>query len=550
MIASLIVAPLLMIQAEQAPCYVRSPGRCDTHYQQVREAQDRRDSAAKAVQEDIATFPTVGLAALGAIGDQAACDRIVGFLGDVRPPVRLAAASALALCGRQSDVPAIIERLNGEQSGPVRAALLEALGFAGGEVAIAELQNQYTAAEDKMPVLYGLLQASVYGGPSVTDRANLPYSEIMALITPDRGEEARLAAYFLSRLTDLPSVINGVHIREAYTAMRDPTIKALILRLARQYTERPDMIAFASAALLEEGGHLGVEALRTLAAIDPSEATTQQLLTLAAGGDRYVAQAALAALATRSGLEDERREAAQRAITSDSKWIQVRGFELLFVLDKPAALSVAKAWLDEGRYYRSFRIAAVLAGDDEGKALLDAYRAENPDTVLAAEFPGADLPQPDPRPTPPYSEAQALTSGRVVLETTKGEIVIAFNPRTPFAVHNFVRYVEAGGMNASYWHRVIPGFVAQWGQSRSEVRQNWGAVRDNVQVGQHTPGTVGMATAGKDTGGTQFFINTTYNMHLNGRYTVVGQVIDGYDVALAIDEGDKVISARFDQAPK
>ena len=69
-------------------------------------------------------------------------------------------------------------------------------------------------------------------------------------------------------------------------------------------------------------------------------------------------------------------------------------------------------------------------------------------------------------------------------------------------------------------------------------------VRDEVSPRKHRRGTVGLATTGKDTGGSQFFINLSPNLHLDGRYTLFGEVTRGMDVADKLEVGDKIISAR------
>ncbi len=71
-----------------------------------------------------------------------------------------------------------------------------------------------------------------------------------------------------------------------------------------------------------------------------------------------------------------------------------------------------------------------------------------------------------------------------------------------------------------FFHRVITNFVA------------------------HTKGTVGMATTGKDTGGSQFFFNTADNIHLNGRYTIFARAIKGLHVVEKLEVCDRIISIK------
>ena len=136
----------------------------------------------------------------------------------------------------------------------------------------------------------------------------------------------------------------------------------------------------------------------------------------------------------------------------------------------------------------------------------------------------------------------AATEKRLVFETTRGKIVVAMSPDTPFAAWNFVQLAEYGLLDNIMWHRVIPNFVAQAGARNDLEGRSWGTIREEWG-GTHAPYTVGVATAGRDTGSRQFFINTRHNLHLDNRYTVFGKVIEGFDVVDALEEGDWITRA-------
>ena len=91
------------------------------------------------------------------------------------------------------------------------------------------------------------------------------------------------------------------------------------------------------------------------------------------------------------------------------------------------------------------------------------------------------------------------------------------------------------------FHRVIPNFVVQGGCPRGD---GWGgpgyAIRDEYSDEPYGRGTVGIATSGKDTGGSQFFITHSPQPHLEARYTVFGQVIEGMDVVDQLVIGDVI----------
>ncbi len=90
---------------------------------------------------------------------------------------------------------------------------------------------------------------------------------------------------------------------------------------------------------------------------------------------------------------------------------------------------------------------------------------------------------------------------------------------------------------------VIANFVAQGGDPEGTGLGGPGySIREELYPVEHIKGTVGMATSGKDTGGSQFFFNTAENIHLNNHYTVFARVIKGMDIINGIEVGDKIIS--------
>lgn len=120
------------------------------------------------------------------------------------------------------------------------------------------------------------------------------------------------------------------------------------------------------------------------------------------------------------------------------------------------------------------------------------------------------------------------------LETEKGNIVIQLFPdKAPLAVNSFVFLARQGWYDGVTFHRVIPGFVAQAGDPSGTGRGNPGYFFD-TEVSDllfTKPGLVGMANSGPDTNGSQFFITYAPAAHLNGAYTIFGQVISGLEIA-------------------
>jgi cyclophilin family peptidyl-prolyl cis-trans isomerase len=105
---------------------------------------------------------------------------------------------------------------------------------------------------------------------------------------------------------------------------------------------------------------------------------------------------------------------------------------------------------------------------------------------------------------------------------------------------------EAGTFGRTTFHRVVPGFVAQGGDPRGDGYGGTSRiVSTEVSGARFERGAVGIALAGPDTGGTQFFITLTDSPHLDARYPYIGRVISGMNVADRLMTGDEIISARI-----
>ncbi|WP_207499482.1 peptidylprolyl isomerase [Heyndrickxia sp. MSNUG] len=111
----------------------------------------------------------------------------------------------------------------------------------------------------------------------------------------------------------------------------------------------------------------------------------------------------------------------------------------------------------------------------------------------------------------------------------------------PGTVANFEKLANEGFYNGLTFHRVIPGFVSQGGCPNGTGTGGPGyTIKCETQGNPHThvPGSLSMAHAGKDTGGSQFFIVHESQPHLNGVHTVFGKVTSGLEAAKAMRNGD------------
>ena len=128
-----------------------------------------------------------------------------------------------------------------------------------------------------------------------------------------------------------------------------------------------------------------------------------------------------------------------------------------------------------------------------------------------------------------------INSGtKVKLETSMGDIVIELYSEMPITAGNFEKLVNQGFYDGVIFHRVIDGFMIQGGDPTGTGTGGPGyKIQDeftNTNLDKNNRGTISMANAGPNTGGSQFFINLADNNFLDGKHPVFGKVIEGMDV--------------------
>ena len=140
---------------------------------------------------------------------------------------------------------------------------------------------------------------------------------------------------------------------------------------------------------------------------------------------------------------------------------------------------------------------------------------------------------------------------KVIFETDSGNIEFnLFSEDAPNTVENFTKLVDEGFYNGLSFHRVIPGFMAQGGcpntrEGSSGMPGTGGPgykIKCEINSNKHITGSLSMAHAGKNTGGSQFFIVYEPQPHLDGVHTVFGKTYN-MDVVLKLKNGSKIIKA-------
>jgi len=451
---------------------------------------------------------------------------------DLSPEVAGRLATAVE---RQADVAArawLVRAAGSLQGEPWQRVSQRAVTDAAPGVRIALARNLVTRKDAADRDLVGLLLADQERGvrvAAIEAAGALPWDEawILALRSMLDLRDADLQA----RALPLLAVHGALEEPEGWV---HPTVEPAI---------RAGMLATLSDPVALEGYATGdpapVVRSRAVERLLEIEAGPEVLLRLMAAADPIVAGLAAQGLAERHAPGVVEAIGAQAVSRNDYDGI----------LGMLQALATATGGLPpqpmpkpgtEADYLR-MRVAPLT--HDPDPSLRQAARA------LAAFLslpPGGEV---APPPLPSWTVFDGLLGARV--KTERGEFVIAFHPdEAPYTVWRWIQSAEAGYFDGLAFHRVVPDFVVQGGDPRGDGYGGPGfSVPDEFSPLPFRTGSVGMATSGPDTAGSQWFVTLSPQPHLTGAYTELGEVVQGLDVLRRLRQGDRVLSVVIERKP-
>jgi len=498
----------------------------------IAEAADRRDASAAVWSAALASADPAervqAVRGLGRIGGDSVIPALLPLLGASDASVRVEAAFALAITASETPTiqdeveQALLARLRTEADPAVRAVLLRALGNCGG-----------AATQDRLRAYFQttVFQKTVFQ----TQASPTPDAEAATLLADERAALAQAVGLLWSyRRAALPAI--------------DPELVQQLLAASTGTEPMAEMAAFALARARKEPAvqHQATALKKAFAA---SQSAGARIFLL-----RALSQT-VAADNSKEWLRAQRsNQFAGRVLTGNER------IELQTVLAgqlQGAALRVAVAGSLRSAVSAE-RIAVIqtlLNRPADIEALRDLLQAQTQlqpaDRVWlapllqppsGAETVSAEGTEPKSA-TPAYADAQAAVGRRFRLLTLRGAIDIVLLPEAVYTAANFAALADRGFYNNTIFHRVIGNFVAQGGDptATGEGGPGW-RIREELSQLPHAPGYVGMATSGKDSAGSQFFINTGRNPHLDWHYTVFAKVEAGLPAALALRQGDVLLA--------
>ena len=290
-----------------------------------------------------------------------------------------------------------------------------------------------------------------------------------------------------------------------------------------------------------------------------------------AGDSQVVVRLAL--LSTLKAFETVRQNRAfvDRCLTDADSGVRAAAVESLASTEDPSVLvsiadALAKAGADRDPDVAIAAIAAAekMRGSPGARALVEAASRDPRPLVarlarraLVRSFQGdpASLPGPRYAGRAPADYATLLAEARkpwlARVETARGAFTIRLlGSQAPLTVVNFLDLARKKYFDGVSIHRVVPNFVIQDGDPTGTGNGGPGyEIRDEINAVPYLRGSVGMALSGPDTGGSQWFVTQAPQPHLDGIYTVFGQVSAGQDVVDRIEQGDRILRVTVSEAP-
>lgn len=450
------------------------------------------------------------------------------LLADPDPRVRGWAARGLGLAGVGKDLAALRPLLDDREPGPTIQALRAARALLTG--------GKGTAPADWVPRLLELFAAP---HPGVRVSA-LEAAGAWPLATP---QAAALGEALVLRATEGQGRERGVALVALATG-RHPRASALVADAAVAL-EDPDVRAHAA----EAAGLLGASGILDRLVDDPApEVRTVAVETRLAAAEKDAQRAA---------------RLAQQGLSDSDPGVLATVFGWL--ADHPVLPVSALAEILQHERQRSDDVA--VAGVEALAARAEAEAGERAAAVALLEKAVAGggyvlrreagdalgrLGQPVPA-LRPVETGKDLDDYREIIQrtrrpqdveirTAKGTIRVRLAcPEAPLTCLNFLQLAGQGFYNGLGFHRVVPDFVVQGGDPRGDGSGGLGYdIRDEINRQRYRRGAVGMARSGPDTGDSQFFLTLSEQPHLDGGYTLFGQVTAGEDVLDRLVADDRI----------
>ena len=429
---------------------------------------------------------------LGRLKDRAAVKPLLGMLDPAAKPgleVVVSAVRALGQIGAAEAAAPLARLASDPATDPnVRLDAVAALGELRAPDGLPVLQDLMT---DEWPAM----RAAAIRAAAAADPES--FIAVIASLSPD--PHWRVRAALANALAALPAEAVAERLRSMLQDEDKRVIPAVLTALGR--IKAPELRDILLQRIEDADYAVRAAAARGLGTVKPEGGADALRKAYQKGLPDISSSARAAALEALAGYGAAEAAATLRDALTDKDWaLRVRALELLTTIDPGAAAAAAIA------------------------------------------------PVPSP-PIAPYDSAALLeppNSPHVFIETAYGtiefELAVLDAPQTS---RNFMELARKGFFNGLEVHRVVANFVVQDGDPRGDGGGGPGyTIRDELNDRPYLRGTVGMALAWRDAGGSQFFITHSPQPHLDARYTAFGHVVNGIEAIDRIKPGDVIQRVR------
>lgn len=512
----------------------------------------------QALQSNDQNIKEIALLGLSRIGGETALTKIKPFLFHDNVQLRKLAAFGIGLSGQKKAAELLWQRLAEEKKVEVKRELYLALGNLGPDHLITQMMPQIDKETDPTAfaaLFQGLSIALVFNRELQDDYTKLDFQKLLSLFAKGDSNHA-MVGYFLNRVPNIESFITADNLLAISKQNLSDDAKANLARIASKVTRKPNPKNRELLAWLieeSESNNLAVqqEAIRAMVNLTSIPQTLIQLGKHTKSTNPIVAHTALSTLASSDLNSDEIVSLFKGQLKNKKDAMVVEAIRGLIKRQEKDKMS----WVIQLLRHSSSYVKISLIGQLNTKSREDfkntiQFFTKDPNQEVASyatkvinNAPEEETIKAD---SPKYADAIKATQQTIILKTTQGDIEIELLSDAPYTAWQFIRNANEGMFNNSYFSRVIGNFVAQGGDSIGDLNgASNKTIREEISFINHEPMTVGMATSGKDTGSSQFFINTGRNYHLDRNYTVFGKVVKGQEVVMNLTNGIKVLKVEL-----
>ncbi|WP_444995476.1 peptidylprolyl isomerase [Aliikangiella sp. IMCC44359] len=505
--------------------------------------------------QDLAVQKTA-LLGLGRIGGKAIINRVAPFLQHSNEVLRQYAALALGICGNKEAAHYLWQRLPKEDSLKVKKEIYLGLGNLGQNNLISKMMKRLskeTSSEAQGYLFQGLGIALTFHKELKDDFADLNYDLLLKKFAQQKVLSAQLGL-FLYRVPNIENYLKHETLlnisKQTLTEEQSIYLSKLIFKATKKkHKANRALLAWLIEQTESTHLYLSLEATRNLGNLLHYPQTLIQLGKLHVSSNELLAHTALKVLATSDLKTDNVTKLLKKQLKNNNPAMVVEALTGLIKRQSKDDMSwVVKLFKHPSAFVKIQLISQLKAKSETEFNNVIKFLTQDPNKAvakLAMESLTKTLePVETVSETPSFNEALKASNQQVLFKTTVGNITLQMSEHAPYTSWNFIHNIKNGFYNNSYFSRVIGNFVAQGGDTigNGEGSTNK-TIREEINLLAHIPMTVGMATRGKDTGTSQFFINTGRNQHLDRNYTIFAHVIKGQEIVMNITNGARILDA-------